>query len=455
MTIMSGIKAGLKVLFIMQLCFISISSVSALESSIPVEVTIDSTTLKVTGYASPNVLVTVENSNTVVGTTSADSTGKFSLVMLIDPVIHNISVSYTDSAQNKSPVFKQSVSIQPQKQTVINTFLGPTLIREGNKTVANGTLVQLSGFTAANALVSLSVDFNNLIYTATSGSDGHYTILINSAQLGIGNYTAETSAVLNTLNSEKSKKASFNIVSSNVNTPSAPDIIVRPEQLPPPTPLRPENNAEIDGDSVVISGESVPFAQINIYEDSSLYGSIFADNFGSWSFLYKATYSPVIMSFEACFEGVCSVLSKTLTLTFNGIPKTCSSMFSLGEYRYWLVKKGEEISLDVYKSSGDGILEIDWGDQSPEEKFDHSANRPTTYTYSYRRAGRYNGSVRFIQGECSIIRYFSVAVVSEEPNNNSSFYKLSFITFILMPISYAANRIGRRYSPIKKEDGPL
>jgi len=437
-------------LLIITMCLwlvVTIPAIAQTKKFNDVELTIPDTTLTLQGYAAPNAIITFSENSSVIGTVSANNNGFYSKTLPAQQTgIRTINQYFTDKEATKSQTITSSFSVASQQNTVVSTYHAPTITLRSDNQIQQGSIVQLSGYTVPNAAVSLQVS-SQVSVSVVADAKGFYEFFYNSEILRVGDYFATVTSTTTdaTQKSEQSTSINFRIVSSAV--PTRPDIVVSPARLPPPIPQNPIDESTIEGNTTTISGESVPNAQINIYENGVLYGSIFADDTGSWSFTYTARFSPVTLSFEACIDGRCSVLSKTIKLFFNGLNTgVCSVVFELERYRYWGVSTGDQINLNVFLSSGDGVLYVDWGDDLVEERFDHDADRPRPYNKDYQKFGDYNGTARFVQGDCEITRYFSVRV---RDNNTSD------VVWILLPIALFCLYIANRYYRSPKEDDTI
>jgi hypothetical protein len=399
----------------------------------------------VSGFASPNALVTVSINNTVIGTTTADSSGLYTRSFgSQNPGIQNYKIYYKDSENNRSRVNSRSISIQPQKETNITANLSPTITRRTPNEVVKGSIIQINGYTAPNAEVKLMFSGRTTTYSSISALNGFYEFLLDSNELNEGNYIASVSSILNGVDlSDTSSSVIFDVIPESI--PSTPDIVVRPDQLPPPVPTSPENGSIINGDTTEISGQSIPNAQINIYENGILYGSVFSDSNGNWSFTYTARSTPVTLSFEACVNGKCSVLSKTITLEFSIINDiNCSVDFELLTYRFWDVDISDEIELNIQNSTGNGIFEVIWGD-GVIEYFDYDQEDSNNLlSYRYSSQGNYNGKISLKENRndrCSKTRYFSVLVVDNNTNGlSTSILWLLLLIAGLLGLNYIARR---------------
>jgi hypothetical protein len=418
-----------KLLFIFIAVFSTIvfqSSTTAITTSVPVELTVPETLLRIQGLATPNALVTVKEGGSVIVSTTADSSGTFSALVARTAGLHTITVDYKDVNGASSLSNTQTISVQPQQTTTLDLFLSPTITRGSSGAVLSGSIVQLRGYTIPDALVTLRIDYNSFVFEGISDGNGFYEFLIDSSLFGEGKRIANVITTKGASISDVSRNIQFEVQS--ISGPSVPDIIVTPSQLAPPTAQSPTDGAVIDGDRVTITGDSVPNAQINIYENGRQIGSVFSNEFGKWSFEYIATSSPVTLSFEACVDGRCSVLSKTLTLVFSGIKANCQIELTLKEYRFWGIKKNQQVVLTVDEISKNVVIEINWGDNRIE-RFDQS-NSSRTYDYSYGSSGNFNGSITAtdkIGSNCKQVRYFSVLVSEDDEKGYFNNFLLMFL----------------------------
>ncbi len=413
--------------------------VSALSRSTPIQLTVPDTTLTITGYAAPGALVTFIENGSTIGTTTANAAGFYTKALPSQPILRTIDHYFTDAEGVVSRMITSSVSVASQQNTTVESYISPTITRKSAQTLQKGSIVQISGYTASNATVTLSISSQGVVQTTIADSSGFYEFLYNSSSLDTGDYTASVFGSINSpqQDSQSSDEISFTIV--DVDGPTRPDFVVSPDQLPPPVVVSPEDGSTINGNRVEIFGESVPNAQINIYENGKLYGSVFANSAGKWTFVYNAGSNKAMFHFEACLEGRCSVTSKSLTLFFEQLNLSCSTIFELAEYRYWGTMSGDEFNIDVLETSGGGTLYIDWGDSSQEERFSHDATRPQAYRKIYQKSGDYNGSARFVQGDCEVIKYFSVRV----RDSDTSSIPWSILTLLVVIILFATNRYYR------------
>lgn len=402
--------------------------VNAVGSTSTVELTIPNTKLVVNGYATANGLVSVTESNSVIMSGVADSLGYFSLSSILSSGIHNISIKYTDLNGRISRTIDKSISLQPQQDNILSVILPPTIERSTPAQTVSGSTVQIRGYTVPSSVVKLVLDYGSNSITTSSSSSGFYEFLLDSSNLIISNHTFYTNVTVGSQVGENSQSLYFEVLQS-INQ-SSPDIIISSD-VPPPILIFPSDGASIDGDFVRISGDATPYSQIIIYENGIEISSVLTDEFGHWLYDYEAHSTPVTLSFSACINEKCSVLSNTITLNFSKFKNSCQLTFDLDKYRFWNITSGQTLSLNVLLTSGDGTLNVDWGDSSTE-KFDHDSVRPKSINKNYTNPGYYSGSIAFTQANCTIRKNFSVVVVSVASNGNVLWKILLILILIII-----------------------
>lgn len=398
-------------------CFLSVvfyQSASAITTGSTVELVVPDTKLTVSGRAAPGAHVSVKDGPSLVATTVADGAGNFSASITVISGIHQISTYYDDTALQRSATTSFSVSVQPQQNLPVSTFLSPTIVKGTPSPAQVGSIVQVRGYTFANSDVVLNVNHGSYTEVVQSNSAGFYEFLVDSNNLGEGIYTAFTRSSFGSEQSDISKSINFEI--QNVSGPTTPDITVSPDQLPPPIVLVPIDGAVIENDGAIIRGESIPGAQINVYENDLVIGSTLVDEFGKWSFSYTAKFTPVTINFEACVDSRCSILSRSITLSFTRLDD-CDVDFRLGEYRLWDVREGEAVSLSILEPSNGKVLGISWGDGVVEE-FDNISG-PIDIKKTYAVAGSYSGTVTIKSDDCERTRYFTASVSNKKLVNQT------------------------------------
>lgn len=401
-----------KIFSVIALLFIVLMpKVSALQSSSPVTLTVPDTVLELDGHASPNALVTIKEGGTTIGTTTADGNGAFTLALGSQAIgIRTITLTYNDAANKTAASYTKQVSVQSQQTTTISAFLAPTINRLTAVKVRTGSIAQINGYTVPYATVTLSLGISEPSRTASANASGYYEFLLDTSSLASRTYEASVVATKAGLgNSQPSNNITFTVLPRNA--PAQPDLVVLPNKLSPPVSILPQSGTKINGDTVVITGEAAPYAQIVVYQNGVAVGSVAADKYGNWQFRYTSHKASVTFRFQACIDGTCSVQTKPFRYYFS-LPSTCSVDFALQNYRFWNIPANSAVTLRMI---GDidipAVAQIDWGDET-KEKFNQKSNQ-RNFTHTYQTAGQYNGRISFSTGECVTVRYFSVNVVEE------------------------------------------
>ncbi len=300
--------------------------------------------------------------------------------------------------------------------------------------------MQLTGHTVPSATVKLAFDASNVTRTAQANASGYYQFLFDTTELSPRDYLAFTRASKTALGqSEVSKNISFKVVPKTA--PAQPDLIVLPNRLSPPVAILPDDGTQLNGNTLTITGQSTPYAQINVYQDGKIIGSVFANALGQWEFTYAAGTSPITLSFEACVDGTCSVQTRPYTYYFSG-SSTCSTQFELTTYRFWDTRIDETVFLRLLgEQTFKGTLEVNWGDGT-REKFTVNSTGTTTISKAYGLGGHYNGSARFTSESdgCSVVRYFSVGVIDTNAGAWWLWIALVSAAGLLVTLTYWASR---------------
>lgn len=408
--------------------------VNAITRSEDVQVTVPTTDVEIRGKSSPQAFVTVRKGQSTVATTTAQLDGTFSVVFNQPSGLQTYSVFYDDSFGIRSNVLTRTVSVQPQQTNIFSYYLSPTLTIARYNPIVVGSIVQIRGQTVPGATVQIVFDGGVKNYQTTANASGNYEYLYDSAELGSGTYSINARASQASDTSDISLTETITVVA--VEDKPTPDIRVKPELLPPPTVLVPSDGTVVTGDNIVIRGESVPNAQIVVYEDGKPIGSIIADNNGNWEFSYSSQKSSTVLTFEACLAGRCSVLSKPLSLYFVFDTSPCRLEFNLQSYRFWNITENQELQLIIesISESSDGKIKVDWGDGIIEVFTSDYELKKIGYRYS--SPGSYSGVIEYSNstGSCTVTRYFSVVVVQKDAD--SSDWWIVFLLLIVGLVLY-------------------
>jgi hypothetical protein len=185
-----------------------------------------------------------------------------------------------------------------------------------------------------------------------------------------------------------------------------------------------------------------------IYRDDEVVGSTFASSDGSWFFNTPLANSDHIITAVACRQEVCSKSSAPLIIHFSGDLGRClDTSFRLSNYRYWGVKRGQGIDLNMEQIQGTPPFEIlvDWGDERTE-RFTHNSTKSMKLNGSFDQSGRYNLSLTIAdESGCVYTGYVSVDVLEESVRID---WKLAIPLFpvLILMMSWIIRRIQKNQS---------
>lgn len=178
-----------------------------------VQLTISDTALELEGYAAPKALVTFTDNNSAIATVTANASGYFSRTLSSQPTgIRNITASYIDKNSTTSVASTKSVSVSAEDVTTLGYFLSPTINRQTAAESIKGSIVQINGYTAANATVTMSLGMLGTERIAISDANGFYEFLVDSSNLQTERYIA--SVVSDVAGSLQISDTSYNITFS-------------------------------------------------------------------------------------------------------------------------------------------------------------------------------------------------------------------------------------------------
>ncbi|WP_038350271.1 Ig-like domain-containing protein, partial [Acinetobacter baumannii] len=151
----------------------TIQTILADDKTAPIGLTaiIDSAGKAVTGVTEANAAVTIKNTaGTVVGTATADATGKYSIIL--------------DKAYLNGETLSATASDKAGNATVPKTIVAPDTTAPSSLTItidASGKVV--TGVTEANAIVTVKNAAGTVVGTATADATGKYSIILDKAYL--------------------------------------------------------------------------------------------------------------------------------------------------------------------------------------------------------------------------------------------------------------------------------
>ena len=197
------------------------------------------TVMIIAGQTSPNAFVEVADFGTIVGATSADGAGNFSLTLPAQNAgIHKPSVFVVDTEGRTSDTVLQPVSLFDHFITTVQFFMPPT-ISLASSSIPKGNIVEFTGQAVPMGSVYLLID-NLFSTTAVVDSNGLWGYSLDSTGLILGthNVTAITGNSLGQT-SAATRKLNFNITAAGATTPSpTPATSGGTGSSPTPRPIR-------------------------------------------------------------------------------------------------------------------------------------------------------------------------------------------------------------------------
>ncbi|MGB7800843.1 MAG: BapA/Bap/LapF family large adhesin [Buttiauxella sp.] len=238
------------------------------------------------GTSEANAIITLRDGNTIIGTTTANSAGEWSL----DPTTalgqgnHNLTVTATDAAgnvSNPSGVFAVVIdSVAPTAPLIVtvtdNTApnIGP--ITSGQPT--NETRPVITGTGEIGSTITVS-DGNQVLGTTTVGAGGTWSFTPGTP-LGIGSHNLTVTAT-DTTGNVSAPSAAFNVL-VDLAAPTAPVITTVSDDIGS-TIGDLANNQVTDDTRPALSGTAEAGSIVNIYDNGTLIGTVTATG-GVWNF---------------------------------------------------------------------------------------------------------------------------------------------------------------------------
>ena len=176
-------------LFVILLLLASVSRCSAdltpVSRSVTVAGTQPDTIATFSGFTSPNAFVTILDSNTVVGTTSADAAGVFTKSLTNQTAgNHAFGIQVIDSGGASTPVINLLINLQPHAETIVGDLAMPVTI-----TAQTGVRPVLGGTGTPGSTLSIFIEPGGVIETAAVAPDGSWSHTL-ATQLPSGTVTA-------------------------------------------------------------------------------------------------------------------------------------------------------------------------------------------------------------------------------------------------------------------------
>ncbi len=247
---------------------------------------------QVTGTAEPGATVVVTIDGTVVGTTTADQDGNWTLTLdaPLDDGNHSLTATATDAAGNTA---QATVTFTVDSHTSAAVTITAPL---DGSTVTGVT--ELSGTAEPGATVVITID-GTVVGTTTADQDGNWTLTLD-APLDDGNHSLTATAT------DAAGNTAQATVTFTVDSHTSTAVTI---------------TAPLDGSTVTgvteLSGTAEPGATVVITIDGVVVGTTTADQDGNWSFtldapLGEGTHSVTVTATDS--QGESSQVSISFTI---------------------------------------------------------------------------------------------------------------------------------------------
>ncbi len=419
------------------------SSAQALmeQKSATVSLQINDTALVIDGLSSPGAFVRFIEGNNLIGTTTADSLGRFSQTFAAQtPGIHTIGIIATDSIGRLTDIVYQSIHLSAFNTTSFQVFL-PTTISLTAPEVEVGHHIVVSGQTIPNGRVTITID-NDQYLSVQSDATGNWSYRLAGSDYSIGDHTI--TAVVQSAPGQQSLPTAalpFTVISElPFGVPAKPN---------PPTITSPSTGDVVEGGKVVITGTSQPGMQIEIWNHGVPIGSVFADDKGNWSLPLDLTEFAYEIVARACDQMVCSDFSPPVSFMLKHPPAAGLMKLTLDKYRFYSDASNPIIvRANVTGGTSDYQLTFEWDDGTRDILKTGEAS--TTLAHQYDRAGRYGGTVTAIDANGTTREaHFSAYIVSQNPLWYWWYWLISLILWTYL-IGWVYTHRRRRLKPEKK-----
>lgn len=408
------------------------------ELNVDVSLGVDDTVLKITGKTSPQALVTILSDGAVIGTVTANSDGTFEKSFPSQtPGLRNVKLFAETPGGQTTDTVAENINLASHAETTLNVFLPTTLSLSASQVEQGGTIT-FSGATYPGASVTVVLD-NNLTQTVTAGSDGRWSLEVQTDGFYIGTHSAY--AVAQDQNGDQSAPTSkrvFQVTEADDEGAGQEPAPTAPEQIETPVITSPQSGQHTTQTPIEVCGLASPNAQVEIWEGGEIIGSVFANHEGEWCLTVDLSEPRHEITARACIADVCSEFSKPVVIFFDGHEGVAGLRLTLEKYRFTGVAAGDPITLEIILEGGEPPYEasIDWGNADAETITLERSRTPVRLTYE--SAGLYTGIVtaRDNSGQMQT-RYFSVMVV-ESPGWTVAPIIAAIIAAIVGAILYAA-----------------
>ncbi len=150
------------------------------------------------GLAAPAATVTVTRGSQAIGTVTADGQASFSITLTDQPAgqqTYVVGAADDEGRALKSVTFVLNLSASTVT-IVTGVFLGPSIAVD-RTSVKLGQFVTVTGTTAPQSSVTVTVSSTPKDYTINADSAGNWSKLVNTEEIGVGTHAAQARARYN------------------------------------------------------------------------------------------------------------------------------------------------------------------------------------------------------------------------------------------------------------------
>jgi hypothetical protein len=382
-----------------------ISGVSA--DNVGVVIGVGDTKADITGQAPPDGFVTIKDGDDVIATVNADADGAFTKSLVAQTAgIHDMSFFAKTSDGSLTDQTLLSVNFREHETTDIFVFLPSTITLSGSD-VSQADELRVQGQTAPNATLTFDID-QSLQLQSTADASGRWTLHIASGRLKSGNHSITAYATdVNGNQSTPTLPRFFTIMAatsvSNQQTATQPPALSTGHRsgsnggaevvLQRPVIVQPKNHSQAKSRNISVAGLSEAHAQIELWRNHTLVGSVFADKHGGWFMTIGLQAGDNAISARVCSGQHCSGFSDEITITYSPVASPGATLrMLLASYRYSTsTSRAIHVAVTLTDGRAPYAFTIEWGDGTKETV--NVRDSKTTLSHRYDRAGNYNGQV--------------------------------------------------------------
>ena len=337
--------------------------------SITSDVIVNTNEVALTGSAEANSTVKVYDGATLLGSTTANSSGAWSYTSAgLNNGLHNLTATATDAAGTTSAASAISAAtISTPIPTITSYSPDSAVVGDG---LTNATVLTLSGTAVANSTVKI-YDGATLLGSATANSSGAWSLTTGSAATTGGtlwNWATGTIATSALSNGVHNFTATDTDASGNVSAASAV-LTVTVDTVAPVAPsitsFSPDTGVVgdhiTDVSTLTLTGTAEANSTVKVYDGATLLGSATANGSGAWTYMTAALASGAhsLTATATDAAGNVSTASSAMAVTIDTTAPTVSSItaspasgaFDAGKVITLTIGMSENVTLNTTSAS--------------------------------------------------------------------------------------------------------